>query len=213
MSKTLREQLDIPQATIEEYFPTVLKNAMEIQQTAKSINPELDLVWKLLHQWTLGNFVYDTDFVTIEKFEKMFFNVTFNHENLDTRRERVLQKIQAQLPYTHRKLDFLLSKQFPGTFSKLNYNSFECQIDIPYKYQFNISKIIQFIQPIIPTNLVIRTLQRTQINTQVYLAGFVDEIERISIHTQQENPSFSASQDVRIFAYVDSTDTISISEV
>lgn len=184
MSKTLREQLDIPQATIEEYFPTVLKNAVEIQQTAKSINSELDLVWKLLHQWTLGNFVYDTDFVTIEKFEKMFFNETFNYENLDTRQKRVLQKFQVQLPYTHRKLDFLLSKFFPGTFSKLDYNSFECQLDISYKYQLDIPKIIQFVQPIIPTNLVIRTFQRTQINTQVYLAGFVDEIERISIHTQ-----------------------------
>lgn len=213
MNKTLREQLDIPQATIEEYFPTVLKNAMEIQQTAKSINPELDLVWKLLHQWTLGNFIYDTDFVTIEKFEKMFFNSTFNYENLDTRRGRILQKIQAQLPYTHRKLDFLLSKQFPGTFSKLDYNSFECQIDIPYKYQFDTSEIIQFIQPIIPTNLVIRTLQRTQINTKVYLAGFVDEIERISIHTQQENLVLKASQDVRIFACIDSTDIVSITEV
>lgn len=210
MNKTLREQLQIPQATMEDYFPTVLVNSTEIQQTAKSINPELDLIWKLLNQWTLGNFIYDTDSLTIEKFENMFFKTTFENEELDSRRERILQKFQTELPYTHRKLDFLLSLKFPGTFSKLDYNSFQCQIEVPYKHQFDIAKIIQFVQPIIPTNLVIHTLQKTQIDSSIYLTGFVDEVELITIDTLSENYAYSASQEVRIFAHLDSIDVISL---
>lgn len=56
---------------LENYFPSVLANAREFIELAKSENPELEKLRELLYKWFLNTFVYDLDIDGASRWECM----------------------------------------------------------------------------------------------------------------------------------------------
>lgn len=156
MTEYLKAQLKAPISNVEEHFPNVISPAPEIQQVAKNINGELNILWETLYQWTLGNFVYDTDTTTIQRWEKMYGLQGNEHLPLEDRQFAILSHEISDRPYTHRKLDKILTSLCgPGNYTiSLDYSHYaiDIYINLGMKFQQEIVKKALF--KIIPANLL-----------------------------------------------------------
>lgn len=162
MTKYLKEQIEVPTSNIEEYFPNVIRPAPEITQVAKSVNTELNILWRQLCQWVLGNFVYDTDETTIRRWEKMFGLEANETLPLEDRQFAILSHGISDRPYTHRKLEIILDALCgKGNYRiSLNYSqySIEVFIDLGVKFQQDIVRNVLF--KILPANLMLSVTLR-----------------------------------------------------
>lgn len=175
MTKYLKEQIEVPTSNVEEYFPNVIRPAPEITQVAKSVNAELNVLWRQLCQWVLGNFVYDTDEVTIRRWEKMFGLEANETLPLEDRQFAILSHGISDRPYTYRKLEFILDALCgKGNYRiSLNYSqySIEVFIDLGVKFQQDIVRNTLF--KILPANLTLAVTLRynRHIDLQRYTHG------------------------------------------
>lgn len=108
MSNELRNSLILRAANIRHYFPDVLANAVEFKELAGVVEPELNLIIKLLIEEALDTFVFDLDEDGAERWEKMLKLTPRSTDTIDDRRMAILAKIAPNTPYTHRKLEMLL---------------------------------------------------------------------------------------------------------
>lgn len=162
MNKYLKEQLKVPSSSVEEYFPSVISPSPEVQQVAGSVNGELNILWAHLYQWVLGNFVYDTDEVTIRRWEKIFGLQANEHLSLEDRQFAILSHGVSDRPYTHRKLESVLDALCgKGNYKiVLNYSQYaiEVFIDLGVKFQQEIVRKVLF--KMLPANLMLSVTLR-----------------------------------------------------
>lgn len=110
MSDDLRNSIECRETNIRHYFPDVLANAVEFNEFANVVEPELNRVIKLLIEKALDTFVFDLDEDGAGRWEKMLKLSSRNADTLDDRRMAILAKIMPNTPYTHRKLEILLDE-------------------------------------------------------------------------------------------------------
>lgn len=162
MTKYLKEQIEVPTSSVEEYFPNVIRPAPEIMQVAKSVNTELNVLWSQLCQWVLGNFVYDTDEVTIRRWEKMFGLEANETLPLEDRQFAILSHGISNRPYTYRKLELILDSLCgKGNYLiSLNHSqySIEVFIDLGVKFQQDVVRNTLF--KTLPANLTLAVTLR-----------------------------------------------------
>lgn len=110
MSDDLRNSIECRETNIRHYFPDVLANAVEFNELANVVEPELNRIIKLLVEKALDTFVFDLDEDGARRWEKMLKLSPRNADTLDDRRMAILAKIMPNTPYTHRKLEILLDE-------------------------------------------------------------------------------------------------------
>lgn len=99
---------DLRDVHVERYYPSVLANAREFAAIAQAENPELRALWQAAWKWQLNTFVYSFDTDGARRWEQMLGLRPKAGEDLETRRRRILAKINAVLPYTYRRLEEML---------------------------------------------------------------------------------------------------------
>lgn len=79
------------QVKVETYFPSVLANAREFIDIAKTENPEFKKVRELFFKWFLNTFVYDLDVDGAERWEEILSIIPKNTDNLEKRKKEYWQ--------------------------------------------------------------------------------------------------------------------------
>lgn len=162
------------QVKVETYFLSVLANAREFIDIAKTENPEFKKVRELFFKWFLNTFVYDLDVDGAERWEEMLSIIPKNTDNLEKRKKRILAKLNSMLPYTHRRLVEMLPAVYgEGTFEiELDYDKYKLRIDLSYSLLRYKKAIKNYLRNIIPANLSI-VAQNRKIAKQKILLGFM----------------------------------------
>ena len=134
--------------------PDSIRDFKEFQEIAKVEDFNFNRVREQLLEMFSMRFVSFTDIVGIKRWEKMLGLRPLHNDSLETRRMRILAKINNRLPYTWRTLQQLLNSMYGEgnyilTLDPINY---EIELLVPFSdgtYQ----ELINILDPIIPMNI------------------------------------------------------------
>lgn len=150
-------EAEIREVHVERYYPSVLANAREFAAIAEAENPELRALWQVAWKWYLNTFVYDFDIAGAARWEQMLSLRPKSGESLDTRRRRILAKINAVLPYTFRRLEEMLD-------ALCGVGSYDLAVDyVKRELYFNtdpdvaggLNQVSKLLRAVVPANLAL----------------------------------------------------------
>lgn len=169
---------------VERYYPDVVAPAQEFKAIAATENPELNLLWQRMRRLFLNTFVYDIDETGAVRWESMLKLRPKTSDDLATRRRRILAKINAQLPYTHRQLQNMLDATYGTGKSRvfINYNDYALWVDVVASILTLITEMRTFLRTIVPANMSIGISNTQTLSQGIYVGGHIRINKRVEIH-------------------------------
>lgn len=178
---------------VERYYPGVLAPAKEFKVIAEAENPEFNLLWRRLWQLFLNTFVYSIDEDGATRWEAMLKLRPKTTDDLETRRRRILAKINAQLPYTHRQLENMLAATYGSGKTKvsINYNKYALWVDILASIVTRTPQMRTFLRVVAPANMTIGISNTQTLSQELFAGGCIRINKRVELHP---NVSFSSAE-------------------
>lgn len=174
---------------VEKFYPDVIAHAKEFRLIGASENPELEALYNRLHQWFLNGFVMDIDVEGAKRWEFMLSLVPKAGDSLEERRKRILGKINAMTPYTHRRLmEMLAAKYGEGVVSfELGYDNYQMIVDIPRNLMAKAMQLWVYLRAIIPANLDLRIHNTRKVPNACFAGAVLTQKRRLSIGMETPN--------------------------
>lgn len=145
------------QTDILLYLPDVFRDIREMKAHAVAQQPELEKEWAALEELYNDQFLYLMGESGVAQWEKMLKITPMETDTLEDRRFRVINRFNAQLPYTYNMLEYHLTQMCgPGGYT-ISYNAdiwtLIVKIALTSKKQFD--EILKLIEQMIPANLIL----------------------------------------------------------
>lgn len=142
---------------ILDYLPEVFKDIKEIKAYAEAVNPELATLWQGVEDAYNDQFLYTMTENGIKRWEKMLKIVPMGTDTLEDRRFRIINRVNAQLPYTYKMLETHLIQMCGENGYIMSYNpdtlTLTIKIALTSKKQFD--EVLVLINQMIPLNIVL----------------------------------------------------------
>lgn len=173
---------------IERYFPDVLAKAKEFISLGAAVDPELMLNWKALIKQMLNTFVYDLDKDGAARWEDMLRLHPSASDSLSVRRQRILAKINATLPYTFRSFQNILNAIYGdgNVVEQLNAAEYKLWLDLAAEVTFKNAEIRRLARVIIPANLDIKISNTKSVNVKQYTGCVLSITHSTTIEAEKE---------------------------
>lgn len=168
---------------VERYYPPVVAPAAEFRALAQVENPEYRVLWEALWRRFANTFVYAIDADGAARWEGMLRMIRGDGLPIETRRQRILARINAMIPYTIRALRSMLDAMFGAgivTPSEV-FDRYELWLDIARTHIFRANDVRRFARVIAPANLTIHISNTASVDMPLYFAGYVSQKKVISI--------------------------------
>ncbi len=163
---------EIRNVQVEQHYPDVVAPAKEFTALADTENPELNLLWQRMRRFFLNTFVEDIDETGARRWESMLKLRPKASDDLAARRRRILAKINAQIPYTHRQLQAMLDATYGAgrTRVTIDYGGYALWLDVLASVLTRTADMRTFCRAIVPANMDIG-VSNTQTLSQGLNAG------------------------------------------
>lgn len=142
---------------ILEYLPEVFRQIKELISLANTDNPELETIWREIEYVYNDQFLYLMGETGTERWEKMLKISPLGTDTLEDRRFRVINRLNAQLPYTFNMLKAHLSQMCGKDGYELSYNpetwTLSVKVALSAKKQFD--EICDMTKEMIPANILL----------------------------------------------------------
>lgn len=144
----------INEIDISKLYPTTISDFEEFIEIAKVENTNFNRVKIELLQLFSMRFVNETDEMGIARWEKMLKLKRRPSDTLETRRMKVLAKINNKLPYTWRSLQQLLNSIFGEGNYQINLDPQEYILELLIPSEQNYYReVSEILDPMIPLNI------------------------------------------------------------
>ena len=145
------------QTDILEYLPDFLKDVKEIVIHAKAVQPELADLWAAAENAYSDQFLYTMTENGIKRWEKMLKISPMGTDSLEDRRFRIINRVNAQLPYSYRMIEAHLTQMCGADGYTMAYDkdtwTLSIKIALTSKKQF--AEIQSMVSEMIPTNIIL----------------------------------------------------------
>lgn len=170
MYDNLKKQLNLRNANIERYYPDVISNAKELKSLSKTIDKELDMWIDRVKENFLNTFVYDLNKKGCERFEEMLRITPNVNASINNRRQQILAKINAQLPYTERNFQKILDVAFGigAVTVSVDYNKYIEWLTVAPETQISHEVLTNYARQITPANLAINLRASANVKNTIY---------------------------------------------
>lgn len=172
---------------LKDYLPPVLLTTCEFPLLCYGEQPEFDALAAGVTEVLDAQFVMTAPLRGVERYEKIFGIVPQDTDTLDERRFRILSKVNAQLPYTIRRLHQLLETLCgkSGYRLILNHNAYLLEVKVELTAKRNLYAVQEMLRSCVPANMVMQcTLLYNQHST---LARFTHAQLAAYTHEQLRN--------------------------
>lgn len=145
------------QPNILDYLPEVFKAISEIQTHAGAENPELATVWQGVEDAYNDQFLYTMTENGIKRWEKMLAIVPMGTDSLEDRRFRIINRINAKLPYTYKMLESHLVQMCgeDGYIMSYDPDTWTLTIKIALTSKKQYDEILELVNQMIPVNIIL----------------------------------------------------------
>ena len=171
-----------------------MKEVREFKWLATVENPELVLLWEKLGEVRSNQFIADLLVNGATRWEKMLKLRPKSSDGIEARRERILAKINAQIPFTHRQLENMLNATYGTNRTKvaINYERYSLWVDVLASVLTRTLEMRKFLRPIVPANMTIGISNTQTLSHRLLVGGVIRVVnKRVEIHPVV---SFGAAQ-------------------
>lgn len=145
------------QPNVLDYLPEVFKVIKEIKVHAEAENPELTKLWEAAENAYNDQFLYTMSENGIKRWEKMLNISPMGTDTLEDRRFRIINRLNAQLPYSYKMLETHLIQMCGADGYVMSYDkdtwTLTIKIALTSKKQFD--EILMLVNQMIPMNIIL----------------------------------------------------------
>ena len=158
---------------ISQFLPPFSRDSRDIQEIMRVENPEFILLWEIMADLLDNQFIPTMGELGLSHWEWILEVLPQDTDTIEDRRNRILRLLAGTRPYTVEKLQEMLDATFGrgAVGVDLNENLYEIWFILNKEMRERSGEVINYAEPIVPKNLLLKTLVEEKVQTKSTLGG------------------------------------------
>ena len=158
---------------ISQFLPPVSRDSRDMQEIMRVENPEFILLWEIMADLLDNQFIPSMGELGLSHWEWILEVLPQDTDTIEDRRNRILRLLAGTRPYTVEKLQEMLDATFGrgAVGVDLNENLYEIWFILSKEMRERSGEIINYAEPIVPKNLLLKTLVEEKVQTKSTVGG------------------------------------------
>ena len=188
---------------ISQFAVPLTRDSRDIQEVYRVESAELQLLWDIMLDIFKEEYIYTASAYGLEAWEQ---NLGIN------RRSEILSVLIGQRPFTMPKVQEMLNFKFGNHVVEHSVVSdrYEYWLDVVDGFETQLNNIIDYVEPLIPKNLIIKTKSTTNLNGEIYIGAISDVYESFHVGAALDKFDFKVGSDINIGMSFDVLETIKV---
>lgn len=165
---------------ISQFLPPVSRDSRDMQEIMRVENPEFILLWEIMADLLDNQFIPTMGELGLSHWEWILEVLPQDTDTIEDRRNRILRLLAGTRPYTVEKLQEMLDATFGrgAVGVDLNENFYEIWFVLSKEMRERSGEVINYAEPIVPKNLLLKTLVEEKVQTKANIGGSLFLVDR-----------------------------------
>lgn len=197
---------------ISQFAVPLTRDSRDIQEVYRVESAELQLLWDIMLDIFKEEYIYTAAEYGLEAWEQILGINPPDLTNTEGRRSEILSVLIGQRPFTMPKVQEMLNFKFGNHVVEHSVVSdrYEYWLDVVDGFETQLNNIIDYVEPLIPKNLIIKTKSTTQLNGEIYIGAISDVYESFHVVAALDEFDFRANSGINIGMSFDVLETIKV---
>lgn len=197
---------------ISQFAVPLTRDSRDIQEVYRVETAELQLLWDIMLDIFKEEYIYTAADYGLEAWEQILGINPPDLTDTEGRRSEILSVLIGQRPFTMPKVQEMLNFKFGNHVVKHSVISdrYEYWLDVVDGFETQLNNIIDYVEPLIPKNLIIKTKSTTYINGEIYIGAIADVYESFHVGAALDELDFKANSEINIGMSFDVFETIKV---
>lgn len=197
---------------ISQFAVPLTRDSRDIQEVYRVESAELQLLWDIMLDIFKEEYIYTAADYGLEAWEQILGINPPDLTDTEGRRSEILSVLIGQRPFTMPKVQEMLNFKFGNhvvTHSVVS-DRYEYWLDVVDGFETQLNNIIDYVEPLIPKNLIIKTKSTTNLNGEIYIGAISDVYESFHVRAALDKFDFKVGSDINIGMSFDVLETIKV---
>lgn len=197
---------------ISQFAVPLTRDSRDIQDVYRVESAELQLLWDIMLDIFKEEYIYTAADYGLEAWEQILGINPPDLTDTEGRRSEILSVLIGQRPFTMPKVQEMLNFKFGNhvVTHSVNSDRYEYWLDVVDGFETQLNNIIDYVEPLIPKNLIIKTKSTTQFNGEIYIGVTSDIYESFHVGAALDEFDFKANSEINIGMSFDVFETIKV---
>ena len=197
---------------ISQFAVPLTRDSRDIQEIYRVESAELQLLWDIMLAIFKEEYIYTAADYGLEAWEQILGINPPDLTDAEGRRSEILSVLIGQRPFTMPKVQEMLNFKFGNHVVKHSVVSdrYEYWLDVVDGFETQLNNIVDYVEPLIPKNLIIKTKSTTNLNGEIYIGAISDVYEAFHVGAALDKFDFKVGSDINIGMSFDVLETIKV---
>lgn len=197
---------------ISQFAVPLTRDSRDIQEVYRVETAELQLLWDIMLDIFKEEYIYTAADYGLAAWEQILGINPPDLTDTEGRRSEILSVLIGQRPFTMPKVQEMLNFKFGNHVVEHSVVSdrYEYWLDVVDGFETQLNNIIDYVEPLIPKNLIIKTKSTTQLNGEIYIGAIPDVYESFHVGAALDEFDFRANSEINVGMSFDVFETIKV---
>lgn len=197
---------------ISQFAVPLTRDSRDIQEIYRVESAELQLLWDIMLDIFKEEYIYTAADYGLAAWEQILGINPPDLTDTEGRRSEILSVLIGQRPFTMPKVQEMLNFKFGNHVVEHSVVSdrYEYWLDVVDGFETQLNNIIDYVEPLIPKNLIIKTKSTTQLNGEIYIGAIPDVYESFHVGAALDEFDFRANSEINVSMSFDVFETIKV---
>ena len=197
---------------ISQFAVPLTRDSRDIQEVYRVESAELQLLWDIMLDIFKEEYIYTAADYGLAAWEQILGINPPDLTDTEGRRSEILSVLIGQRPFTMPKVQKMLNFKFGNHVVEHSVVSdrYEYWLDVVDGFETQLNNIIDYVEPLIPKNLIIKTKSTTQLNGEIYIGAIPDVYESFHVGAALDEFDFRANSEINVGMSFDVFETIKV---
>ena len=197
---------------ISQFAVPLTRDSRDIQEVYRVESAELQLLWDIMLDIFKEEYIYTAADYGLAAWEQILGINPPDLSDTEGRRSEILSVLIGQRPFTMPKVQEMLNFKFGNHVVEHSVVSdrYEYWLDVVDGFETQLNNIIDYVEPLIPKNLIIKTKSTTQFNGEIYIGAIPDVYESFHVGAALDEFDFRANSEINVGMSFDVFETIKV---
>lgn len=197
---------------ISQFAVPLTRDSRDIQEVYRVESAELQLLWDIMLDIFKEEYIYTAADYGLAAWEQILGINPPDLTDTEGRRSEILSVLIGQCPFTMPKVQEMLNFKFGNHVVEHSVvpDRYEYWLDVVDGFETQLNNIIDYVEPLIPKNLIIKTKSTTQFNGEIYIGVTSDIYESFHVGAALNEFDFKANSEINIGMSFDVFETIKV---
>lgn len=197
---------------ISQFAVPLTRDSRDIQEVYRVESAELQLLWDIMLDIFKEEYIYTAADYGLAAWEQILGINPPDLTNTEGRRSEILSVLIGQRPFTMPKVQEMLNFKFGNHVVEHSVVSdrYEYWLDVVDGFETQLNNIIDYVEPLIPKNLIIKTKSTTNLNGEIYIGAIPDVYESFHVGAALDEFDFKANSEINVGMSFDVFETIKV---